>query len=93
VDTYKDYGANNKNMKKQFKKNTIMELYEIEVITEPIYFRKMRVESGYLYNFYDCKEERYQKEWIFVPDVTQQIIIGETGKFPEVKVEPLKNSN
>ena len=68
-----------------------MELYEIEVITEPLYFRKMRVESGYLYNFYDCKEERYQKEWVFVPDVCQQIIIGKTEKFPDYKIMPLKN--
>ena len=72
-----------------YQKNTIMELYEIEVITEPLYFRKMRVESGYLYNFYDCKEERYQKEWVFVPDITKQIIIGKTEKLPYDTIMPL----
>ncbi len=68
-----------------------MKLHEIEIIVDPVLFRKMRVESGFLYNFYNYKEEEYNKEWVFVPDVCQQIIIGKTEKFPDYKIMPLKN--
>ena len=66
-----------------------MNLHDIEEIIEPICFRKMRVESGYLYNFYDLSRDEYQKEWVFVPDVTQQIVIGQTEKLKEVEIVPL----
>ena len=45
------------------------ELYEITVIHNAPYFRKMRVEGGFMYNFYDCKADEYCTDWIFVPIV------------------------
>jgi len=45
-----------------------MKLHEIEEVHEYPYFRKMKVESGYLYNFYDTKEDQYCKEWVFVSE-------------------------
>ena len=54
-------------------KITIMKLYEIiDVVQEP-YFRKMRVESGYMYNFYDVYRDKYKKEWSFVPDASERV--------------------
>lgn len=50
-----------------------MKLHEITDIAEEPYFRKMRVESGFMYNFYDCEKDEYQKEWIFVPDSSERI--------------------
>ncbi len=43
-----------------------MKIHKIKAIHEEPYFRKMKVESGYLYNFYDTEKDEYQKEWIFV---------------------------
>lgn len=39
----------------------------IEVHKEP-YYRKMKVESGWMYNFYDTKNDNYSRGWIFVPE-------------------------
>ncbi len=70
-----------------------MQLHEIEEIIDPISFRKMRVESGYLYNFYDVNNDEYQKEWVFVPDKIEQIVIGEIERMPNTKIELLKNND
>lgn len=46
-----------------------MKLHEILDITEPPYFRVMKVPGGWLYNFYDDDKDNYQKErWTFVPN-------------------------
>lgn len=44
-----------------------MKLHQIIKVHEEPYFRKMRVESGFMYNFYDTEKDDYQQEWIFVP--------------------------
>ena len=44
----------------------------IDVHQEP-YFRKMRVESGYMYNFYDTEKDEYKQEWTFVPDASERV--------------------
>ena len=49
-----------------------MKLYEMTTHKEP-YFRKMRVESGFMYNFYDCEKDEYMEEWIFVPDANEWV--------------------
>ncbi len=67
--------------------------YEIEKIIDHISFRKMRVESGYLYNFYDVNNDEYQKEWVFVPDKIEQIVVGEIERMPNTKIELLKNND
>jgi hypothetical protein len=46
-----------------------MKLHEIIEVNKYPCFRKMRVESGYMYNFYDIEKDGYRQEWIFVPDV------------------------
>jgi exoribonuclease II len=43
------------------------ELYEVTEIHNAPYFRKMRVEGGFMYNFYDCKADEYYADWMFVP--------------------------
>lgn len=44
-----------------------MQLHEIiEVYHEP-YFRIMRVVGGWMYNFYDTKNDEYFGEWTYVP--------------------------
>ena len=48
-------------------------LYEITAVHEEPYFRKMRVETGYMYNFYDCEKDQYNAEWIFVPDSEERL--------------------
>ena len=53
----------------------------------------MKVESGYLYNFYDVNNDEYQKEWVFVPDKVEQIVIGEIERMPNTKIELLKNND
>ena len=50
-----------------------MKLYEMQEIHEPPFFRKMRVESGFMYNFYDNQKDEYCAEWIFVPDASERI--------------------
>jgi hypothetical protein len=45
-----------------------MKLHQIIEVHEPPYFRKMRVEGGFLYNFYNCQADEYLAEWEFVPD-------------------------
>lgn len=44
-----------------------MKLHEIIEVHDNPYFRKMRVESGFMYNFYDTEKDDYQQEWTFVP--------------------------
>ena len=44
-----------------------LSLHEILEITEPPYFRIMKVYSGWLYNFYDTSEDAYRPDWVFVP--------------------------
>ena len=34
-----------------------MKLYEIIDVAQEPYFRKMRVESGFMYNFYDAEKD------------------------------------
>ena len=31
-------------------------------------WRKMKVESGYLYNFWNYNKDDYNEEWIFIPN-------------------------
>ncbi len=47
-----------------------MKLYEIANKDGELSFRKMRVESGYLYNFWNYDKQDFHDEWIFVPDAT-----------------------
>ena len=54
-------------------KITIMKLYEIIDVHQEPYFRKMRVESGFMYNFYDVEKDEYKKEWSFVPDASERV--------------------
>lgn len=54
-------------------------LYELIAIHEEPYFRKMRVEGGWVYNFYNCGMDNYNKEWIFVPDPYQPTEKGGEG--------------
>ena len=49
-----------------------MKLHEIIEINKEPYFRKMRVESGFMYNFYDVEKDEYKKEWSFVPDESDE---------------------
>ena len=48
-------------------------LYKITTVHEEPYFRKMRVETGYMYNFYNCEKDQYNAEWIFVPDGEERL--------------------
>lgn len=50
-----------------------MKLHEIIEVHQEPYFRKMRVESGFMYNFYDEEKGDYKKEWSFVPDVSERV--------------------
>jgi len=50
-----------------------MKLYEIIDVHQEPYFRKMRVESGFMYNFYDVEKDEYKKEWSFVPDTSERV--------------------
>ena len=50
-----------------------MKLHEIIEVHEKPYFRKMRVESGFMYNFYDTDKDDYQQEWTFVPYPSEQV--------------------
>lgn len=43
-----------------------LKLHEIMEVTEPPYFRVMRVPTGWLYNFYDGEKDGYGSDWIFV---------------------------
>ncbi len=45
-----------------------MKLYEITEVNEMPYFRKMRVESGFMYNFWNNTTHEYNEDWIFVSD-------------------------
>ena len=33
------------------------------------YFTKVKVESGWLYNYWDTEKDDYAKNWIYVPDM------------------------
>jgi hypothetical protein len=49
-------------------KGQAMKLHEIQLVHDEPYFRKMKVENGFMYNFYDTNTDNYHTEWIFVPD-------------------------
>ena len=49
-----------------------MKLHEIIDVHQEPYFRKMRVESGFMYNFYDTEKDEYKQEWTFVPDSSEK---------------------
>ena len=57
-----------------------MKLHEIIDVHQDPFFRKMKVESGFMYNFYDVDKEEYKKEWIFVPDASERVKILEHHK-------------
>lgn len=50
-----------------------MKLHEIIEVHDKPYFRKMRVESGFIYNFYDTEKDDYQLEWTFVPYPSERV--------------------
>jgi hypothetical protein len=50
-----------------------MKLHEITAVHEEPYFRKMRVESGFMYNFWNEEKQEYNAEWTFVPDSSERI--------------------
>ena len=50
-----------------------MKLHEIIDVRKEPYFRKMRVESGFMYNFYDVEKDEYKQEWTFVPDASERV--------------------
>lgn len=50
-----------------------MKLHEIIEIHEAPYFRKMRVESGFMYNFYNQEKDEYSNDWKFVPDASELV--------------------
>ena len=47
-------------------------LNEIVEVHEKPYFRKMKVESGWMYNFYNCDIDEYNNEWTFVPEASER---------------------
>jgi hypothetical protein len=49
-----------------------MKLHELIEISQYPCFRKMKVESGYMYNFYNTEKYEYSKEWVFVPDSSER---------------------
>ena len=52
-------------------KDRDMELHKIIEVhgdSGEFLFRKMRVESGFIYIFSDSKENKYKKQSVFVPD-------------------------
>lgn len=69
----------------------MMSFHAIETIEEPILFRRMRVESGFLYNFYNYRKNRYSKRWVFVPDSSQQLVIKGGYVSPENNSMPVGN--
>ena len=50
-----------------------MKLHKITKVHEEPYFQKMRVESGFMYNFWNEEKQEYNAEWIFVPDASERI--------------------
>lgn len=44
-----------------------MQLHEIIEVYHKPYFRIMRVAGGWMYNFYDTKNDEYFGEWTYVP--------------------------
>ncbi len=48
-----------------------MSTHDVIEVTEPPYFRIMKVPSGYLYNFYDVTVDEYTDQWIFVPQLIE----------------------
>ena len=50
-----------------------MKLHKIIDVHQEPYFRKMRVESGFMYNFYDTEKDEYKQEWTFVPDPSERV--------------------
>jgi hypothetical protein len=53
-----------------------MKLHEIIEVHQEPYFRKMRVEGGFMYNFYDVERDEYRQEWTFVPDASDERVYG-----------------
>ncbi len=50
-----------------------MKLHEIEKLLVNPPFRRMKVESGFLYNTWDYDKDDWLNEWIFVPDSNEQL--------------------
>jgi endonuclease YncB( thermonuclease family) len=50
-----------------------MKLHELIEISQYPCFRKMKVESGYMYNFYDTEKDEYKQEWTFVPEASERV--------------------
>lgn len=69
----------------------MMNFHAIETVEEPILFRRMKVESGFLYNFYNYRKNRYSKRWVFVPDSSQQLVIKSGYVSPEDNSIPVGN--
>lgn len=47
-----------------------MKLHEIKDYRgkeNSVFFRKQKVESGFMYNYWNIHEDDYNQEWIFVP--------------------------
>ena len=65
-----DYSINKFN--NLIKKND-MKLHEITEIHEKPYFRKMRVESGFMYDFWNSEKDDYNDDWTFVPDASERV--------------------
>lgn len=51
----------------------MLKLHEIETFNKPEYFRRMKVASGYLYNFWNYEKDDYLGSWVFVPNVIEDI--------------------
>lgn len=56
-------------VQKNFKVKEIysMNLHDFLEIADKPYFRVLRVQSGWLYNFYNEGLDAYNEEWVFVP--------------------------
>lgn len=50
-----------------------MKLHEIINVHSEPFFRKMKVESGFMYDFYDCERDEYKNQWIFVPHSSERV--------------------
>lgn len=47
--------------------NSTLDVAEITQKEMENYMRRMRVESGWLYNFWNVEKQDFESEWVFVP--------------------------
>ncbi len=58
-----------------------MDLHEFESVND--FFRRMKVNNGYLYNYWDNEKQDWDTNWVFVPGFdTQDDLINLVIKTP-----------